>query len=852
MKLKNTTHGVLSTLAAGTLTAASITLTPPLADAQETTPVTEMREYRDESSSIGHDNVSGEFGEYNDVSGYDGVSGYYNEASGYNIFSSGDDIYAPPPPASVAGNVHSLIKGSGAVNCSPGEACIEPETKTAHVEYKVQFLGPGVTSWDHGQTSGRGGEVAIPNVLKNVKVTLDTFYPSSEGTENKELDLEVIDVGASLPIYAHDESNLVGYLTERKYKNRSHYYPSNNVKDYLPNVPVIISSFDDVMEEREVDGMSGIVGEERNKYAMRDLPEFAYTTLSGEIQTYDTANAELYNYLTISPEVKGLYTYTISGDVEVDSDIEEIYLPFRAEQKGWKCSQEGGGVGSYNEGCQSLKDYFWGYTGDLPYYNLNDKKANADLAARNTPNGLSGNPYCAVTRETGRADLIGDDVSPAVLNRSLTIFRKSLYDHYIEEGYLFDRPFSNHLHTTYNVIKNPSPTYSAAEMYYRTFNLFANSYNQYYVSGLGVDEDWCDEAAVKLVWCPKEEPTPAPPITTTETVVTTTRETKTSTTTVTEPSTVTTTLPPSTVVTTITPPPITITETPKMTTVTSEATTTVTSTPPTKTMTLPPVTETVVTTETPEPQTSTITSTEKVPTTVTQTPEKETVTTSVTPPTVTAPPVTKTEVITSTEKVPTTVTETPEKETVTTSVTPPTVTAPPVTKTEITTSTEKVPTTVTHTPEKETVTTSVTPPTVTKNIPTTVVTQETVTETKEIPTTVVSTESGTTITEATTVTETEDCDCTPTTVTETPVPVTSTVVAETPTVTQPAPSTVVENGTAVVYLPEETVTVTPELESPKQTPVQRVLASTGASVFGLLGVGAGIAAVGAFMIRRKN
>ena len=307
------------------------------------------------------------------------------------------------------------------------------------------------------------------------------------------------------------------------------------------------------------------------------------------------------------------------------------------------------------------------------------------------------------------------------------------------------------------------------------------------------------------------------------------------------PSTVTTTLPPSTVVTTVTPDPVTVTETPKTetTTATSEVTTTVTSTPPTKTTTLSPVTETVVTTETPEPKTSIITSTEKVPTTVTHTPEKETVTTSVTPQTVTAPPVTKTAITTSTEKVPTTVTQTPERETVTTSVTPPTVTAPSVTKTEITTSTEKVPTTVTHTPKKETVTTSVTPPTVTKNIPTTVVTQETVTETKEIPTTVVSTEPGTTTTEASTVTET-------------PAPVTSTVVAETPTVTQPAPSTIVENGTAVVHLPEETVTVTPEPETPQQTPVQRVLASTGASVLGLLGVGAGIAALGAFMIRRKK
>ena len=298
--------------------------------------------------------------------------------------------------------------------------------------------------------------------------------------------------------------------------------------------------------------------------------------------------------------------------------------------------------------------------------------------------------------------------------------------------------------------------------------------------------------------------TPTPTITVTRNVTTT--ET---------PPAVTTTLPPSTVVTSVTPDPVTVTETPKTetTTATSEVTTTVTSTPPTKTTTLPPVTETVVTTKTPEPQTSTITSTEKVPTTVTHTPEKETVTTS---------------------------------------VTPPTVTAPPVTKTEITTSTEKVPTTVTQTPERETVTTSVTPTTVTKNLPTTVVTQETITETKEIPTTVVSTEPGTATTEATTVTETEDCDCTPTTVTETPAPVTSTVVAETPTVTQPAPSTAVENGTAVVHLPEETVTVTPEPEAPKQTPVQRVLASTGASVLGLLGIGAGIAAVGAFMIRRKN
>ena len=534
-------------------------------------------------------------------------------------------------------------------------------------------------------------------------------------------------------------------------------------------------------------------------------------------------NTELYDYLKIPAfNYSGIMTLRIEGDVKVDASVKEAYLPIKAEQKLWRCSSNNNPsvIGTYLNGCHDLKEYYWASTGDLPKYSLSDPEINAELAKHYSADGLGGNIRCSVTRETGRKDLIGEDVVPNHLNK-----------------------FINTIHEN-GALNYPSKPKGAIDPIYSAGNAFAQLVNDwdrfdatsggdYSIAGYGVDEDGCDQAAIKLIWCPDEEETP-PPVPVTETIVTTTRETETVTET---PPVVTTTLPPSTVVTTVTPDPVTVTETPKTetTTATSEVTTTVTSTPPTKTTTLPPVTETVVTTEIPEPQTSTITSTEKVPTTVTQTPEKETVTTSVTPPTVTVPPVTKTEITTSTEKVPTTVTHTPEKETVTTSVTPPTVTAPPVTKTEITTSTEKVPTTVTHTPEKETVTTSVTPPTVTKNIPTTVVTQETITETKEIPTTVVSTEPGGIIT-----------------VTETPVPVTSTVVAETPTVTESAPSTVVENGTAVVHLPEETVTVTPEPETPQQTPVQRVLASTGASVLGLLGVGAGIVAVGVFLFRRKN
>lgn len=554
----------------------------------------------------------------------------------------------PGTPPATRENVYPLVKGSGTVNCAPGEACIDPETGMAHVEYKVQFAGPSLSSPDNDQISGRGGEVAIPKVLENVQVRLETFYPDDPAERGQ----EVVNVGANLPVYVDDASDLDGYLSENEYGVNLRRTKIENNTDYsLRHTPVTLSSFADAMEKRQVGEIGNSVtmhesGPDEHPYRLEDRSETFYRT----------KNAELYNFLTISPTPAGLYTYTISGDVKVESDVEEIYLPIKAEQKGWKCSWEGEGVGSREEGCVNLKWFHgWALTGDLPFYDLNDSAVNQDLANRSTRDGLGGNPFCAVTKNFGRFDRIGEDTEPRDLARHF-LFSYWLNPGYAEDGIVFDRPYDGP--GVYEAVSGyGDPVYSAAEMYARTFTLDQNLDTTYILSGDGVNEDWCDQAAVKLVWCSKEEPMPTT-VTNIETIVTMTRETETET--VTE-----------------TPPVTTVTETPKteamMATTTESATTTVTETPTTETVTETLERDTV--TETPKPETVTPekeTMTETKTSTMAETPKQVTETTTLPQKTVTEQvPTTVVENKTKTVKLPpVTVTETKKQETVTVTETP--------------------------------------------------------------------------------------------------------------------------------------------------------------------------------------
>lgn len=122
------------------------------------------------------------------------------------------------------------------------------------------------------------------------------------------------------------------------------------------------------------------------------------------------------HYYMMRPQ--GVTTIKLEGDVilkengEVNSSVvgaQELLdqleknkkasfaLPLRATNVVWKCSQEGGGSGSYEEGCQSLSDYWWGDHSGLPQYSLTDSTINNQLIDNNTESGLKTNAQAPAT-----------------------------------------------------------------------------------------------------------------------------------------------------------------------------------------------------------------------------------------------------------------------------------------------------------------------------------------------------------------------------------------------------------------------------------------------------------------------
>ena len=80
-----------------------------------------------------------------------------------------------------------------------------------------------------------------------------------------------------------------------------------------------------------------------------------------------------------------LTNYRLEADVDVDKA--EMYLPVFVKNGLWKCSQEGGVPGSYEEGCQTLAEYPWGRIVDLPNYD--DPKDVELMKERLTKDGMS-------------------------------------------------------------------------------------------------------------------------------------------------------------------------------------------------------------------------------------------------------------------------------------------------------------------------------------------------------------------------------------------------------------------------------------------------------------------------------
>lgn len=441
-------------------------------------------------------------------------------------------------------NVTALAAGSGIVNCENGEACIDPETHVAQVEFQVQAGIHTVMSSHDDHVAGNGVSVAIPKDVRNVKVRLDTFTPSEETARRLGIARETIDVSSELPVYVSHESTLSGEPGYSKFASQHSneiLYDERfaDVSYFLHNAPVSLASFEDTVSSRE----TALLASGLPYNGDVDQP-LTFVDRWGETNEYTTRNAELYNYVTTTAgKFQGIYTYTITGEVHLGDDVAEdadLYLPYRTEQNAWRCFQSGVDVGSYGSGCVSLKDdYLWARTGDLPYYNLRDKAANADLARRRVNDGLSGSANCAVTRDVDDPAAIGADVTPRNLYDRVDFRISSLddearYNAFIEAGYEFDAPYSPD-RNEYRIVNDKYATGSFAEMYARVQGLETYTNTTLTVSGYGVNEDGCDQAVIKLTWCPKDEPTP---VTNTVTATATATATRTHTATATATTTV--------------------------------------------------------------------------------------------------------------------------------------------------------------------------------------------------------------------------------------------------------------------------------------------------------------------------
>lgn len=85
----------------------------------------------------------------------------------------------------------------------------------------------------------------------------------------------------------------------------------------------------------------------------------------------------------------------------------------------WKCNGEGGGSGSFEQGCQSLMD-FRGQSSNFDNNWIPSFESFDESMVR--PEGLYGTEYCVPTQETGDWSVIGDDVTTPKFN-SVTEFR---------------------------------------------------------------------------------------------------------------------------------------------------------------------------------------------------------------------------------------------------------------------------------------------------------------------------------------------------------------------------------------------------------------------------------------------
>ncbi|QDZ43404.1 hypothetical protein [Corynebacterium sp. sy039] len=371
---------------------------------------------------------------------------------------------------SQGGNAHNVLGSWGGANCDTGSTCVKQVGDETQVTWQVQ-LSPLVMEEGHIQNS-RGAQIMIPSTVKDVSIKL-THMPNvqwhrgvaAKGEDTQKTYWEDLD-GNPLP-----EENIISSSNDS--------YVLTKAVDY--QVP-IVDSF-----EKNDEGVTYLI--DNNTYKVSSFVKNPHGSLADDegalygVQPSSFAEQPEWDFYQIGLNALGVFTFEVTGTVEAVSD--DTYIPIRAENMLWKCSVEGGGPGSPEQGCQSLKDYVWGRTGELPPVSIpmipEDESASparkAEIVQRNkeialenekiaalyadqgTRHGLTSVGTCAVTRNTDRFDTIGTDI-------------ESGGDRY--------------------------------RQYAKTFNLYLNPAVNYYGPLTG-GEDNCDQGFQHITLCPDEE-----------------------------------------------------------------------------------------------------------------------------------------------------------------------------------------------------------------------------------------------------------------------------------------------------------------------------------------------------------
>lgn len=414
------------------------------------------------------------------------------------------------PSLDEAKNIYNA--GGGLTNCNGGDVCVKKVGDELEVSYEVQFNNI-VKSSDHGQTA-RGSMIAFPSVIKDPKLEVvstsiehgdDSDYDTArKANKDNPYPVHKFDKPVEVPTHSFDELEKEGKEWNRgnvsfrvnkgddekndsSYKKYSAYSKSeetgkkdgkwvDNDDDFFAahaSGEKIVKYVNDIKKEAEKDKdkdnydltYSGInEGKIRfdphidpDENPLEKPEDMIVVEGSHEIGAMPLDSP--YDYFLFNNNSLGVQTYRITGKVKTESDL--AYLPIRAKQDFWKCSQEGG-FGNYEEGCQSLMEYAWGRTNDtLPAYSLKNDEVTKRNVKKDTPNGLRGSLQCSVTEENGKLDWIADDK------------------------------------TVRNVDGYPSTGYKYAQ----TFTLPQNPDVDYFVGGFGTKEDGCDQAGVKISLC---------------------------------------------------------------------------------------------------------------------------------------------------------------------------------------------------------------------------------------------------------------------------------------------------------------------------------------------------------------